>query len=746
MEIRRSLSEGLILLDLEAREIRSAIEQTVEELVDRGRLSAALKETVLRGLLSKEIETQTAIGRNTAVPHAFLEALTKPVLALVRLDKPIDMAAPDGNPVRYLFILLGPKNRAGEYVRILVKITRLMGDQSFRYELRTAREPKHVIEAYDRYLRRIQPSQGAATGQIQANVEPAKRPFGGIAKDAKRRLAHYRDDLKDGLHLKSVASTLFMYFACLAPAVAFGGLMSVVTEGQIGVVEMMVSTAICGVIYALTAGAPLTILAGTGPLLIFTGLLYQLCVWLELPFLSVYAWTGFWTGALLLAIAIGNACKLIRLLTRFTNEIFAALIALIFIVKALGNIVAQFRAAEASDATSHDQAFLTLMLALGTYGVANSLARFRSTPYLRLGVREFLSDFGPSIALGSMTAVALYFQSDVPLEPLPVPEQFGTTADRPWLVAFWNVPPWVPIAAIVPATLAAVLIYMNQNITTRLIDKPENQLQRGIGYHLNMAVVGLLILLCSPFALPWLMASVIPSLNHLRSLSETEDVTGPGGRARQKVVSVRENRITPLAIHVLIALSLVFVPLLRNMPMAVLFGLFLFMGVSSLTANQFWDRLRLWLTDPALYPPTHYVRKVPIPVIHKYTLIQLGALVALWLVQASPIGILFPLLVALLVPLRFWIEDRVIPRSSIAILDAVAEDPEANDPPEVDEVMASGAQPPPAAAPQPAQTTDGPRIIAPVEARTQNQKTAPQTTTNQEPKPEAEPKRGRESS
>ena len=42
-----------------------------------------------------------------------------------------------------------------------------------------------------------------------------------------------------------------MVFGCLAPAVAFGGLMAVMTDGAIGIVEMLVATAACGVVYAL---------------------------------------------------------------------------------------------------------------------------------------------------------------------------------------------------------------------------------------------------------------------------------------------------------------------------------------------------------------------------------------------------------------------------------------------------------------------------------------------------------------
>jgi hypothetical protein len=53
---------------------------------------------------------------------------------------------------------------------------------------------------------------------------------------------------------------MFLFFACLAPAVGFGGLFAVATNNAIGTVEMVSSTAICGMLYAMTSAQPLTII------------------------------------------------------------------------------------------------------------------------------------------------------------------------------------------------------------------------------------------------------------------------------------------------------------------------------------------------------------------------------------------------------------------------------------------------------------------------------------------------------
>ena len=103
--------------------------------------------------------------------------------------------------------------------------------------------------------------------------------------------------------------------------------------------------------------------------------------------------------------------------------------------------------------------------------------------------------------------------------------------------------------------------------------------------------------------------------------------------------------------------------------MSVFFGLFLYMGIASLRGNQFIDRLKLWVTDPTLSPPTHYIRRVSRAVLHTFTLIQVVCLVFLWTVKSSSLGVLFPVCIALLVPIRRGLA-RIFSQRDLAFLDA----------------------------------------------------------------------------
>ncbi|HIE97216.1 MAG: PTS sugar transporter subunit IIA [Fuerstiella sp.] len=673
--LRKALLDGCFLLDLDQRDLPSVFHQVVKYLVARGTVVATEADALEASLNQREQQMSTAIGNAVAVPHTYLDAVREPVTVLVRLAHALNLNAPDSVPVRFVFVLLGPSGAAAQHLDLLANIARLVANEEFRYDAGVAKTQIDLLAALDRFDLRTAP-RPAQKKKKTDSLAYTGRLFGGLIQDVRRRIPHYASDFRDGLHSKSVASTLFLFFACLAPAVTFGGIMAELTDNHIGAIEMIVASAFCGVTYALFSGQPLIILGGTGPLLVYTWLLYVLCGQLELEgyFLEIRAWVGLWTGLLLIILAATDASCLVKYFTRFTDEIFAALISIIFIyaaVEALATIVSDVYQVER---TSHDLALVPLLLAMGTFLVAFGLSRFRSSRYLLPTVREFLADFGPTLALGAMTIVAVTWFHDVQTTTLPAPDAIQPTIDRSWLINPLTAPRWVWFAAVGPAILATLLVYLDQNITARLINSPDHKLQKGEAYHFDLALMGVLIAVCSLFGLPWLVAATVRSLNHVRSLATVENVVDRGGDSRERVLHVRETRVTGLAIHLLIGLSVLALPLLKTIPMAVLYGLFLFMGVVSMTGNQFFERLRLWLMDSSLYPSSHYMRRVPTWTIHKFTLLQLVCLIVLGLVEVSPLGILFPLFLVLLVPVRI-LAGRFFTPEELAALDA-EEEPE----------------------------------------------------------------------
>lgn len=673
MEIlKQAFEKEAFLLDVEALEIEQVVHKTVDGLIAKGLLSEEVRNEVAEALITREQQSSTAIGHAVAVPHCYLDCLTEPMVAFVRLDHALNLDAPDGIPTRYFFVLLGPKEATAEHLDTLATIARATSDGEFRYDLRRARNQNDLLESLTRFAQRRTQVTTTLKDPTEALTHSGQL-FGGVKQDIARRLPHYLSDFTDGFNFKTLSAIIFLFFACLAPCITFGGLMGAATNNDIGVVEMLLATAICGTVYALVAGQPMIILGGIGALYLFTAILYQLCTDMELPFLATYAWVGFWTSLLLILLAVFEASVLMRYFTRFTDEIFAGLMSVLFIYEAVRAIVGRFRVSFAAEEDNHDAAFLTLVLAIGTFYIAMNLSRLRSSRYLAPWMREFLSDFGPTIALGAMTVVAFAIMDEVKPDMLQPPEKFtGTTSGRSLLVDPFVGPKWSWFAAFLPALLATLLIVLSHNITGRLLNSPDNRLHKGAAYHWDLAVVGILVGVCSLFGWPWFVAATVRTLAHVRSLATFEGSVSSGGERSQRVIHVQETRMTGLVVHLLIGTSLALLSWLEYVPLAVLYGVFLYMGVVSLGGNQLFERLLLLFVEPSLYPRTHYMRQAPVSVIHKFTAIQLICFVALTVISLAPfptLQLLFPLFIALLVPFRLYL-GRFFEKQHLDALDA----------------------------------------------------------------------------
>lgn len=635
-----SLADACVRLDVQGATLAELVRNGIAESVHEGKLERGRRKAVERAIADGALENARWFEGGLGLVKIPIPPDEPPQCLLLR---PADPASVEGSrPLGFVAVALAHERENAHCMSQMRHFARMLAETEYGADALRVRAPESLHALFDRYQQENPPPTPPPepAQPVRHRLLDALRY--GLIADMSRKADYYRSDFADGLDGKVVASTLFMFFACFAPAVAFGGLLATLTDNQIGAVEIIVSTAVCGVLYALLSGQPLTILGSTGPVIIFMGILYELRQQLDTPYLPTLAWIGYWTMAIMIGFAVTAASNLIRWFTRFTDEIFAALISMIFIVEAVNDILASFD----DPSLSYDAALLSTMLALGTFMVAQQLSRFRRSPYLRRPIREFLADFGPSTSILAMTFLTVSLPM-VEIETLLVPTTFSTTSGRPWIVNPFDAPMWIWGAAAIPALLLSVLLYLDHNITIRVINSPDHKLRKGGGYHLDMLIAGLLVGVCSLLGLPWMIAATVRSLNHVRSLAVTKVEDG-----EERIAAIKENRVSALAVHALIGCSLLFLGPLGQVPMSVLFGLFLYMGVSSLKGSMFIERLRLWFIDPERVPESHFLRKAPRKAVHGFTAIQVICLAVLWAVKASPLAILFPLFIALLVPLR----------------------------------------------------------------------------------------------
>uniref|UniRef100_A0A8C3NZU6 Anion exchange protein 2 n=1 Tax=Cyanoderma ruficeps TaxID=181631 RepID=A0A8C3NZU6_9PASS len=206
-----------------------------------------------------------------------------------------------------------------------------------------------------------------------------------------------------------------------------------------------------------------------------------------------------------------------------------------------------------------------------------------------------------------------------------------------------------------------------------IISKKERMLQKGSGFHLDLLLIVAMGGFFALFGLPWLAAATVRSVTHANALTVMSKAVAPGDKP--KIQEVKEQRVTGLLVAVLVGLSIVIGDLLRQIPLAVLFGIFLYMGVTSLNGIQFYERLQLLLMPPKHHPDVTYVKKVRTLRMHLFTGLQLACLAVLWAVMSTVASLAFPFILILTVPLRMCLLSRIFTDREMKCLDAAEAEP-----------------------------------------------------------------------
>nr|XP_021335145.1 electrogenic sodium bicarbonate cotransporter 4 isoform X1 [Danio rerio] len=318
-----------------------------------------------------------------------------------------------------------------------------------------------------------------------------------------------------------------------------------------------------------------------------------------------------------------------------------------------------------------DLAMLSFILFFGTYSMTISLKKFKSSRYFPTKCRALIADFAIIISILVFCAVDYGMALDTP--KLHVPTQIKPTRpDRGWIVMpMGRNPWWMCLASFVPALLVTILIFMDQQITAVIVNRKENKLKKGCGYHLDLFWVGVLMAVCSFMGLPWYVAATVISIAHIDSLKMESESSAPG--EQPQFLGVREQRLTGTLVFVLTGVSVFMAPILQFIPMPVLYGVFLYMGVASLHGIQFWERIKLYLMPAKHQPDFVFLRHVPLRRVHLFTLLQITCLAVLWILKSTVAAIVFPVMILGLMVVRKAL-DLIFSQHDLAWLDDILPD------------------------------------------------------------------------
>lgn len=240
---------------------------------------------------------------------------------------------------------------------------------------------------------------------------------------------------------------------------------------------------------------------------------------------------------------------------------------------------------------------------------------------------------------------------------------------------------WVGAIAALPLLF---LNFVDQNVTTLLTHHPNHKLKKGGAFHYNLLVLGVLTVVLPLFGCPVVVGALPHSPQFAGALAQTEIVRENGVQTK-KIIKVFENRVSPLLVNGCIMASLAVVSSMSVLPYCVICdALFLFMGITGLPGNQLFERMKLVVTEPALYPPLPFTQnEVPRLQMHLFTAVQFGSAAILFIVEESKIALGFPIFLILTIPLCKGIPAitcGAISRKTVDILNYKEDAPSQSDP------------------------------------------------------------------
>lgn len=523
---------------------------------------------------------------------------------------------------------------------------------------------------------------------------------GGIVTDVRARLPLYYDDWVVGFDRRALAAGIWIFFSQAIPATTFASFLASRTDGEVGVIETLVSMALGGVLFALCAGQPLVVVGVTGPICILIASIYDLAISWGLPFRGWLFWACAWAAAMHAVLASVSAPRaFLRYTTAFSGDVFGALIGSLYIYEGVRALVDPFSGvgSGADAAALLAPVLASFLLGILCWALASILDGARAWRALPAAARGLLADY--SLPLAVIIAAASQFspalapvRDQLPL--LPVPSTLAPTAARPWVdgAAIASVPGWGIAAAALPGAMITALLFFDHNVSAMLSQEPRFGLKKPGSYDYDFLLLGVMTGLCGLLGIPPLYGLLPQAPLHVRALA-TIEARANGGEVW---LSVCETRVSALLQSALLCALLAppLLALLGSVPVGVLAGVFVHLGLGGLANNGAVERVRWallgWEGQPSAAaaephgPPLPLSQaETPAPqpfegggglsplaaphprergsglsllaVARALAVLQVALVGGIFAVTLTNVGFMFPVLIVLLLPLRLYV-------------------------------------------------------------------------------------------
>ncbi|KAF7585029.1 putative boron transporter [Clavispora lusitaniae] len=507
----------------------------------------------------------------------------------------------------------------------------------------------------------------------------------GVIRDIRNRWPHYGSDFSDAYDYRVIPSTIYIFFTNLLPAIAFAQDMFDRTNNSYGVNEVLMSSALAGVVFGLLAGQPLCIVGVTGPIAIFSYTVYELMHPRGTPYFPFMCWIYLWSMVMHVIVAMLNWVSFLRIISNFSCEVFGFFINIVYCQKAVQILDRQF--AEVGVASGFCSVTIALLMVI--FGLGSSI--FGSQlHYFKPWCRKFFLDYGVPLGVIFFTGFIHFggYLDNVHLAHLPTTGAFQPTArgpERPhgWFIHFWpkeNIDVGDVFLAIPYAILLTFLFYFDHNVSSLMCQSKDYPLKKPASFHWDFMLLGITTGISGILGIPAPNGLIPQAPLHTSSLVVHDLSTG-------KPLSVVEQRLTNTlqGAMTFVMMSGPFLTVLGLIPQAVLAGLFLIMGIGGLHGSPVVNKIRFIFLDkdyithdpecPQMWKDLNAIPPSKKKWFYVYLGLQVIAGLAEFIITLTKGAVGFPGVLMFFALCAKWVWPKIIPPEDLEYLDgAVAEE------------------------------------------------------------------------
>lgn len=146
MNISTLLDSSTIAKDLEVagkKELINSLVDLLEPKVNEEQL-----EKIRQSVFDREEIMSTGVGKELAIPHGKCDSIDEMLASFAVLDESVDFDSIDNQPVKMVFLLVGPEDRSNQHIKLLSRISRLMNSSTFREKLLQCDNANEIFETF----------------------------------------------------------------------------------------------------------------------------------------------------------------------------------------------------------------------------------------------------------------------------------------------------------------------------------------------------------------------------------------------------------------------------------------------------------------------------------------------------------------------------------------------------------------------------------------------------------------------